>query len=331
MNPLVIGVLLMLSREAFSKKQIVCVNIGLGEKMSISNDNIVVKDKDAKVVLKTTMYRLFAIFVIGHTTLTTKVIANSKKFKFSICFFSPTMKLYDIIGARMEGNFLLREKQYSYNSNYAAKEIIANKIENQLRTLKKVREKSPLMLDNIKQIEKIKHKYNLEEQLSIQQIMGFEGAIAKLYFAAIFEDKQWKRRIPRIKFDYINASLDIGYTLLFNYIDAILNVFGFDTYKGVLHQEFYMRKSLVCDIVEPLRTIIDWKTRKAMNLNQITEDDFTLRNNQYTLDWKQNRKYTKLYLEAILDNKDKIFHYVQSYYRAFMKGYDKVDFPKIEV
>ena len=68
------------------------------------------------------------------------------------------------------------------------------------------------------------------------------------------------------KSDYINVTLDIGYTMLFNMVDAILQVYGFDTYYGVFHRCFYMRKSLVCDIMEPMRPIIDYEIRKAANV-----------------------------------------------------------------
>ena len=55
--------------------------------------------------------------------------------------------------------------------------------------------------------------------------------------------------------------MDIGYTYLFNFIDALLRLYGFDTYLGFYHKEFYQRKSLVCDVVEPFRCIIDKNTK----------------------------------------------------------------------
>ena len=34
-------------------------------------------------------------------------------------------------------------------------------------------------------------------------------------------------------------------------------------------KEFYMRKSLVCDLVEPLRPIIDQQVKKSINLKKL--------------------------------------------------------------
>ena len=116
-----------------------------------------------------------------------------------------------------------------------------------------------------------------------------------------------------------NATLDIGYTLLFAFIEALLCSYGFDTYCGVMHRQFYMRKSLVCDLVEPFRVIIDHSVKKAINLRQIQEKDFTVVQNQYRLNWDKSSSYVQFLMMPIIEEKDEIFLYVQNYYRAFMK------------
>ena len=45
---------------------------------------------------------------------------------------STTFKVYEIIGARMEGNTLLRKHQYEYQDNYIGQKIEQNKISNQM-------------------------------------------------------------------------------------------------------------------------------------------------------------------------------------------------------
>lgn len=92
----------------------------------------------------------------------------------------------------------------------------------------------------------------LDNELDYLEIMGIEGNAARVYFPRIFDNVNWNGRKPRVKNDYVNVTLDIGYTMLFNLVDAILQIYGFDTYYGVFHRCFYMRKSLVCDIMEPM-------------------------------------------------------------------------------
>jgi len=159
------------------------------------------------------------------------------------------------------------------------------------------------------------------------KLLSYEGNAAKVYFKNHFNDVEWMGRKPRGKFDYINSTLDLGYSLLFNVIDSLLCIYGFDTYYGVLHKQFYMRKSLVCDLVEPFRCLIDHKVKKAIHLGQIKKEDFYLVNNMYKLDWSQSKRYVSLLLEPILYRKEDIFIYIQSYYRAFMKSKDVIEFP----
>ena len=135
----------------------------------------------------------------------------------------------------------------------------------------------------------------------------------------MYESLGWKGRKPRTKCDYINSTLDIGYTILFNFIECVLRIFGFDIYKGFLHQEFYMRKSLVCDIVEPFRPLIDWEVRCGINLGEIKEDDFIEDKGRFLLKYENNAKYSGFFTEKIMEHKMEIFRYIQSFYRAFMK------------
>ena len=51
----------MLNANDFKKKQIIFLFTNAGEKLSFSNDNIVVKDKEGKIKYQSTCYRLFRI------------------------------------------------------------------------------------------------------------------------------------------------------------------------------------------------------------------------------------------------------------------------------
>ena len=158
--------------------------------------------------------------------------------------------------------------------------------------------------------------------------MGVEGICAKVYFKRLFKDMEWNGRQPRVKRDKVNLLLDIGYTILFNYLEAIINIYGFDIYKGNLHQEFYKRKSLICDMIEPFRPIIDYKIKKSYTLGCFNNYNFFIDNGQYGLDWKNNSELLQLILEEINIYRKSIFEYIQSYYRWFMKDKDISEFPK---
>ena len=296
-----------------------------GDKLSFLNDNIIVKNKEGGIKYQSTCYRLFMICVVGNISITSGLIQRSKKFGFSICLMTTTFKVYEILGARMEGNTLLRKHQYEYTENDIGRKIEQNKIKNQSQILKNIRGKNQIMKEGIELLDKM--VVQLEQQLEYLEVMGIEGNAARVYFSRVFDNVDWKGRKPRIKNDYVNVTLDIGYTMLFNIVDAILQVYGFDTYYGVFHKCFYMRKSLVCDLMEPIRPVVDYQVRKSINLGQCKENDFEVINNRWCLKYKSNPQYIQFLMNAILEYKDDIFLYIQQYYRFFMKRKSASEIP----
>ena len=115
--------------------------------------------------------------------------------------------------------------------------------------------------------------------------------------------------------------------MLFHFIEGLLNLYGFDTYQGVYHQCFYQRKSLVCDVVEPFRSIVDARVKKAHSLGEIKKEDFAVVNMQYRLFGKSGEPYLRWLLGAVLDYREPIFLYVQKYYRCFIRGKSIDEYP----
>jgi len=319
----------MISVNEFEKKQLVFIFANAGEKLSFSNDNIVVKDNEGKIKHQSTCYRIFALFIIGNFTITSGVISRAKKFCFPILLMNNSLKTIGSFGFRAEGNTLLRSVQYSYCGLDIAKRITENKISNQRVLLGHQRNKNESLKEAIGLLKAYEDK--LHKATSINEIMGLEGIAARVYFAQHFNNCSWTGRKPRAKLDFVNTTLDIGYNLLFNYVESLLQLYGFDVYVGVLHKRFYMRKSLVCDLVEPFRPLIDSTIRKAISLNQCKRDDFEYRNGAYILLNEKNKDYILFLLEPLLDNKREIFLYIQNYYRAFIREYPVEDFPIYEM
>lgn len=315
----------MITAPDFAKKQIVFVFFNNGEKMAFSNDNLVIKDADGKVKFQCTCYRLFIVYAIGHCSLTSALIQKSKKFGFFIALMTASFRLYALIGADKDGNTMLKQKQYGYSSLEIAKHITKNKIGNQICVLKQNRHKSELAVEAISVMKQYVEK--IDDLNDLQSLMAYEGLSSKLYFKNHFDNILWSGRQPRLKRDIVNSVLDIGYSLLFSFIDSILLSYGFDTYKGVMHTQFYMRKSLTCDMVEPFRVLIDKQIKKSINLRQINENDFVVFNNQYCLKWEKSSDYIKFLMTPLIENKNKIFEYIQAYYRAFMKGTEISQYP----
>lgn len=320
----------MMSTRDFACKQIAFVFTSKGEKISFKNDNLVILDNDGKIKHQSTCYRLFLLFICGDYCITTGLLDRATKFGFNIVLMTSNLRVTKLIPSKAEGNVLLRKKQYLYDKTDIASHVIANKIHNQMFLLKRRRGKSDAEKDVINKLK----KFEMDVQktgLNVQEIMGIEGVSAKLYFQMLFKDYKWSARRPRVKHDIINCLLDIGYTVLFNVVNALLEMYGFDVYVGILHTQFFHRKSLVCDLEEPFRPVIDAALIKAMNLGQINEKDFWKTQNQYILPWKNSAPYIEMFLRAILENKNEIFIYLQSYYRAFMRDKIASEFPVFDM
>lgn len=97
--------------------------------------------------------------------------------------------------------------------------------------------------------------------LSVETVRGFEGAAAAAYFRALatvfppsLDFAGRNRRPPR---DPVNACLSLAYTML--HFDAVRasHVAGLDPLLGFYHRPAHGRESLACDLIEPLRPVVD--------------------------------------------------------------------------
>ncbi len=274
---------------------------------------------EKKTLTKLPFQKILALFVIGHITITTALIDKCTKYGIPLVVMKPNFRPVFFYSITAEANYLLRQKQYEWDKNdlQLPKILVTNKIRNQLRLLENTRKKTPL-------IEKAKGHCSKAIQLVMDAsdydtVMGLEGRIAKSYFAAYFEDLDWKARCPRAKTDPINVTLDIGYTILFNYVEAFVRLFGFDPYVGVYHRLWFKRKSLICDLMEPFRCLIDQQVRKGFNTKQCKANDFLLFKNEYMLKHEKSSDYTKMFYDVLIEQKGEMFNYVRDYYRCFMQ------------
>jgi CRISPR-associated endonuclease Cas1 len=286
-------------------------------------------DKEkSKILTKMPFQKILALIIVGKATITTPLIEKCLQFGVAITAVKQNFRPIFMYSIAAQANYLLRKKQYEYSKENIKipKILVTNKIQNSIKLLKNTRLKSE-SVQNAKEkckelLEQVKNAENYD------QIMGFEGLAAKVYFAAYFENNDWKGRKPRTKIDPINSTLDIGYTILFNFVEIFVSFFGFDTYCGVYHRLWFKRKSLICDLIEPFRCIIDRKVRKAFNTNQCKASDFDCKKGEYILKLEKNKDYREMIFEELIVYKNDMFLYVQKYYRAFMQDKNEKDFPQ---
>ena len=303
----------MLTLPDFEEKKIVFVASKdfLPNVFKFRNSNIRLY-RNGEFVDQISCHLVLSLFIIGETTLTSVLIRKARQYGISIFMLNYSFKTYATIMSQAEGNYKLRQVQYlkeKEESLEIAKRLVENKIENQAIVACSYKKKVSCGNKLRKQIRSAENT---------KKLLGTEGNFAGKYFPTMFSGIGWYRRAPRTKEDIPNLLLDIGYSFLFNYVDSLLRLFGFDTYKGFYHRLFFQRQSLACDIMEPMRPIIDRQLVKSYHLKQINEKDFRFQNGSFKLKNNFQKKYADIWFRTIVAHKTKIYNFILGFYRYLL-------------
>ncbi|MBQ8223516.1 MAG: type V CRISPR-associated endonuclease Cas1 [Bacteroidales bacterium] len=324
----------MFTNKDLEYRTIFVVNCLEKRKLRVSNGELLLEEEnDVENITLTKMpfQKILMLFIVGHISITTPLLEKCQQFNVTLVVVKPNLRPVFYWANSAEANFLLRKKQFDLDKNdiSIAKSLVKNKVSNQLALLKKTRMKDELTYNAKMVCVDILNKIDL--QTDYNALMGLEGTASKSFFSAYYQKNNWVARRPRVKCDAINSTLDIGYTILFNYIECFVRMFGFDVYVGVYHRLWFKRKSLICDLMEPFRCIIDNTVRTAFNRKQCSEKDFRNEKGEWRLKYDKYKDYNKLFFDALIPYKTEVFKYVQSYYRCFMQGKTIDYYPKFEI
>lgn len=313
----------MFTHKDIEYRTVFVINCLKERNLRVSSGELLLEEKvenseQFKTLTKLPFQKILALFVIGHIKITTPLIEKCQKFGVALVVLKPNLRPVFYWSNSAEANFLLRQRQYEMHNEdiTIAKILVANKIKNQIQALSDTRKKDDLTIHSKETL--LSCLDTISSVIEYNRLMGIEATAAKTFFQAFYQDLGWTKRCPRARCDALNTTLDIGYTILFNFVECYLRMFGFDLYVGVYHRLWFKRKSLVCDIMEPLRPIIDKAVRTAWNKKQFCSNDFQVQKGEYLLKHERTGDYYNLFFNAVIPYKTDLFKYVQSYYRCFM-------------
>lgn len=140
----------------------------------------------------------------------------------------------------------------------------------------------------------------------IEQLMGYEGTGASLYFS-VFDELLLNSgfvfvgRSRRPPGNPVNALLSFGYKLLWNHLLALIELQGLDPYQACLHQGSDRHAALASDLIEEFRApIIDSLILYLINRSMIKMDtDFDYRNSGCFLNTSGRRKFLKAFIQRM--------------------------------
>ena len=209
-----------------------------------------------------------------------------------LCFLTPNGRFQARVTGKVQGNVLLRSKQFAISeiepqSISIAASFLLGKISNCRKVLDRAIRDHAMLVN----VESLSGASNfMRETLkaipackSTGDLMGFEGSAAKIYFGVFDqlilqqrEDFFFKERSRRPPLDNMNSLLSFLYTLLTNEAASALETVGLDPFVGFLHCDRPGRPSLALDLMEELRPVlVDRLALSLVNRKQITGKGFT--------------------------------------------------------
>lgn len=189
----------------------------------------------------------------------------------------------------------LRRQQVYFADHPAATawmiDIFELKAQGQIDTLQFLKNTGPGLKSGLtKAISTIKsNSHNLEnfrENLlgKVQKnMMGVEGAIARVYWIAIGgnlpRNLRFQQRSRRPAKDIFNAAINYLYGMLYTIVESATLAAGLDAQLGLLHADEYTKPTLTFDLIEPFRPWADKLLIKACIEKKVAPEFFT--KNQY--------------------------------------------------
>ena len=171
-----------------------------------------------------------------------------------LCFLTPNGRFLARVSGKVKGNVLLRKKQYPGLGKRSEKAFRSHVFligqNRQLPQSDRAGRPRPRHAGGCQAFER--GSRSLQEIVesdyqtvpAIDDLMGFEGSAAKIYFGVfdqlILQQNEaffFKERSRRPPLDNMNSLLSFLYTLLTNEVASALEAVGLDPYVGFLHQD----------------------------------------------------------------------------------------------
>lgn len=172
--------------------------------------------------------------------------------------------------------------------------IVTQKIENQMKLLKKLDKEEHQVLEN--------YIYQIEHNDSTNR----EGHSAKVYFSALFGNN-----FSRNRENSLNAFLNYGYQILLSAFNKEIVANGYLTQIGLFHKNMFNYYNLSSDLMEPFRIIIDelaymekpqkFEKEEKRKLQNILNLQFKINNSIHYLS-DVIKIYTKSIFDALSSN-----------------------------
>ena len=230
-----------------------------------------------------------SITLLTKVQLSTKCMEQCLKRGIPVAFFSKGGHYFGRLVSTGHVNAALQRQQAAlYDTPFAiefSRRIITAKVKNQLVVMRRYAKSRKIDLENLEdKIQIFARKIARVE--TIEEIMGYEGQCAKLYFQGLsmciedeFTFKGRSRRPPR---DPFNSLISLGYSALMNEIYNEIETKGLNPYFGFMHRDAENHPTLASDMLEEWRAVlIDSMAMSLINGHEISQGEFFMGDDEH--------------------------------------------------
>ena len=251
--------------------------------LSRRSERFIIK-RQGEILRELPAIKVDQIMIFGNVQITTQTMQFCLEERIPIFLLSGKGRYYGVIDSFNTDPVLLQRDQFARADDAKfcielGRELVRGKIMNcKTILLRQARKRdAPALIKAAEELKYVINKLNSAE--SLDQIRGFEGNAARIYFSAfaatLTSDWKFDGRNRQPPTDPVNSLLSYGYTLLFYNIYSFLRARGLNPHVGYLHPIRAGHPALVSDLIEEFRAIVVDAVVWALVLNrQITPDSF---------------------------------------------------------
>lgn len=261
--------------------------------ISLDGENVVIS-AERQEIARVPLHNLERIMLFGGAGASPALMGKCVSESRELVFMSRSGKFLARVEGEVNGNVLLRRKQYrvadnSQESLEIARNIIAAKLYNSRWVLERTIRDHSMRIDT--ELFKSKSLFlknavdNAMKAGNIDILRGIEGEAASVYFS-VFDDMilqqkddfRFNGRNRRPPLDRVNAMLSFAYSLCTSMCTSALEAVGLDAYVGFMHTDRPGRRSLALDLLEEFRAVMcDRFVLTMINKRTISPDHFEMR------------------------------------------------------
>ncbi|MCW6038822.1 CRISPR-associated endonuclease Cas1 [Spirulina subsalsa FACHB-351] len=276
--------------------------------IALQQEQLLVK-RNNEILTQVQLPHLEQVLIFGKSQITTQAIRACLWRDIPIVYLSRMGYCYGRIIAIERGYRALTRYQQELGLGErlgVAQNIVLAKLNNSRTLLMRQQRRhfSPSLTLAIESLEYLQKQVKGAD--SQERLLGFEGAGAASYFAALGDclrnrDFVFTARSRRPPGNPVNALLSFGYQVLWNHLLALIEVQGLDPYQACLHSSSERHAALASDLIEEFRApLVDSLVVYLINryLLEVNED-FEYRQGGCFLNHQGRRKFLQSFVQRM--------------------------------